>query len=281
VRRRALFLALAALAAAAGGCGSSGSGAEDPGEALSQTAAKLGDIRSGELKLEVIVDPREEGGEFGFELAGPFQLAEEEGRLPTAQVEYTQLADGERETTTVTLTGEKGYITVDGETYELDEDQLERLRAAAPAADGEGGSEGLEVLRIDDWLREPESSGGDEVGGDSTDRVEAELDVVAAVNDLMALVGGAAGSEVSGDDARLLRESVRNPRLEVLTGSADRLLRRLRITAEFDPELPEELSELARAAGADVEFLLEIANPNEPVEVEAPEDVRPSSELGG
>ncbi len=280
--KRAALLASLVLTLAASACGGSGGGAANPNEALSETASKLGDIESGDLKFKLLVDPREEGGDFGFELSGPFKLGED-GELPVAEIEYTQIADDERETVTVTSTGKDAYITVDGTAYELSDEQEDRLRSSAPSQGGSGGEGGLGELKIDDWLRDAESSGGDEVGGDSTDKIEADLDVVAALNDLMALVGRFAGSRepIGGEEAQLLRESVRDAKIEILTGKEDRLLRRLRITAEFDPQLAEELDELARAAGAKVEFELEIANPNEPVTVEAPPDPRPASELSG
>jgi hypothetical protein len=146
--------------------------------------------------------------------------------------------------------------------------------------DHPGTRTGLERLRIEDWIRNPESSDGDEIGGDETDKVEADLDVLQALKDLSGLVHSLGSPvDVGGSDAKLLQESTRNARLEVHTGKEDRLLRRLVISAEFDPQLPDELENLAKAAGAQFRFELELANPNEPVEVEAPDDPRPYSEL--
>ncbi len=216
MRTRALLLVSLALSLAA--CGS-GDGASNPGEALSQTARKLGEIKSGELSFKLIVDPREEGGDFGFELTGPFELAKPD-KLPVAEIEYTQIADDERETVTVTSTGEAAFITVDGTAYELPPEQADRLRAAGEDLGGDSDSEGLAELRIDDWIKNPESSGGDEIGGDATDKIEADLDVVAAVNDLMTLAGRFTGGRrpIDGEEAQLLRDSVQDARLEVLTG---------------------------------------------------------------
>jgi hypothetical protein len=275
MKTRALVLVFLALGLSA--CGSGG-GVSNPGEALAETAQNLGDVKSGDLTFKLIVDPAEEGGDFGFELTGPFELAEA-GKLPVAEIEYTQIADDQRETVTVTSTGEAAFITVDGTAYELPPEQSNRLRAAAADVGGDGG--GLSELRIDDWIRNPKSSGGDEIGGDETDEIEADLDVVAAVNGLMTLAGRFTGGRepIKGEEAQMLRDSVQDARIEVLTGKDDRLLRRLRITATFDPKLPEELEELARAAGATVDFELEIADPNEPVQVEAPADPQPYSEL--
>jgi hypothetical protein len=276
--RHIVVIGCLALAAAAVGCGGE-SGTSNPEQALARTAANLGKIRSGTLHFELSVDPHEEGGEFGFELDGPFQFGEP-GELPVAEIDYTQTAGGERETVTLTSTGEQAYITVDGTAYELPAERAMELRSAV----GGGGSGGLEELRVDDWIRDAKSSDGGDVGGADTDKIEAELDVVAAVNDLIELAGAFGGPSldpVEGPEAEQLRSAVREAKLEVWTGDEDRLLRRLRIEADFDPELPDELEELARAADSKVTLDLELDDPNQPVTVEPPEDPRPASEYPG
>lgn len=274
------LLAAACLALLAG-CGGE-SATSSPGRALAQTAAKLGEITSGTLRFELSVDPHEEGGSFGFELDGPFALGEP-GELPMAEIEYTQTADDERETVTLTSTGEQAFITVDGTAYELPPERADELRSAGEAVGG-GGERGggLEELRIDEWIRDAKSSDGGDVGGTDTDKIEADLDVVAAANDLIEVVksfGGPSLDPIEGPEAEQLRDAVRDAKLEVWTGDEDRLLRRLHIEADFDPELPDGLEELARAAGSKVTFDLEIDNPNSEVSVEPPEDPRPASEL--
>lgn len=266
---------IVSLVAALGGCGGE-SGTSNPGRALAETAANLGKIRSGTLHFELMVDPHEEGAAFGFELAGPFRLPRP-GELPVAKIDYTQTAGDQRETVTLISTGERAFVTVDGTTYELPASAAEQLRAGES-----GGGSGLEELRIDDWIRDPKSSDGGDVGGTDTDKIEAGLDVVAAANDLIELARGFGGPDlgtIDGAEAEQLRDAVRDATLAVWTGDEDRLLRRLRIEADFDPQLPEGLEELARAAGSKVTFELAIDDPNAPVEVHAPKDARPASEL--
>ena len=82
--RRVALLPLVALALA--GCGGDSSG-DEPRAALRETAAKLGDIRSGDLELRLVV--RSEDAEAGFELDGPFAFATSEDALPVAKLEYT------------------------------------------------------------------------------------------------------------------------------------------------------------------------------------------------
>ena len=65
--RRSLAGVFALVALASAGCGGSEPSAND---VLAETAAKLGEIRSGDLELRLVV--RSEDAEAGFELDGPF-----------------------------------------------------------------------------------------------------------------------------------------------------------------------------------------------------------------
>jgi len=272
VRTSALAALLAALALAAAGCGGDGAGGGGSAtDALAETAENLGAIESGDLSLRLVVSS--DGKDVGFELTGPFALAEE-GKLPVAEVEYTQIAGSEEQAATFISTGEKAFVEIEGEVYELPDEQVEGLRGA-----GGGGDAGLGVLEIDDWLVEPELSGGDDVGGDSTDRITAGLDPVALANDLLALIaqlGGGSPGSLEGRSAEQLESAVESANIEVLTGKDDRILRRLVVEADLNAEVPEELRErLSGLPGATFELRLELQSPNEPVEVDEPTDAQP------
>jgi hypothetical protein len=281
--RRLLVLVL--LLPALAGC-SIGGGGGDAEDALGETATKLGEIRSGTLDLRLIVAPRD-GEEFGFEVHGPFALADGDGDLPVLDVDYTQIVDGRRGTVSLVSTGEAAFAVVDGQAYELGEAQTEELRAASGALGGSAGGSGgggLEELPIDDWVVDPEVEDGGEVGGAETDRVSGELDIVAATNGLIALGRGLGRPlpRIEGPNADLLRDSARNTRFEVWTGKDDRLLRRLLLEAELGLQVPEELrAALGDLVGATITFELGVSEPNEDVTVKAPPNPRPSSELPG
>ena len=261
-----LALALAGLA----GCGGGGGG---PVEA---TADKLGEIRSGELFLRLVVDPRGEAGEepFGFELEGPFALAEDEGALPTARITYTQIANGREGAATFIADGENGFVEVDGTAYELSDADEDDLRAV-----GGEGDDPLDDLDLGNWFVDPEESDGP----DGTTQVRAGVDVVNVANDLIALTNGLRDEDleqVEGSDARRLEEAVKSATLELLTGDDD-LLRRLKLVADIGFDVPEDLREvLTSEVGSKFEFELRIEKPNEPVEVQAPANARPASALG-
>jgi hypothetical protein len=267
IRFLPVLLGVAVLA----GCGG---GDVDPASVLSQTAEDLGKIRSAEsMHLKLLVDPGE-GDPFGFELQGPVALCGEQP-LPTIDVEYTQIANGQEATVRLVSTGKEAFVVVNGTAYELRDDQEADLRSAC---DELGGIGGLESLRVGDWVREPDASAGDDV-----DTVTGELDVVAVTNDLVDIArafGGSSLARLDRDDAQRIADATEDSSFELETGHDDHLLRRLSLEAELGFDVPEDLRRaLGDAVGGTFTFELELEEPNAPVKVRAPANARPSSEL--
>jgi hypothetical protein len=264
--RGTAVLALASLAVAVAGCGGSASEAK---RELRQTAQRLGQIRSGELKLRLVVLPSNgTKGRVGFELDGPFSL--KRGALPVANIRYTQLAGARQATARFVSDGRRAVAVVNGKTVSLPPAALEQLRSATA---GLGGSSGIGGLRIDSWLKHPSVSDGGMVAGARTDHITAELDVVNASNGLLSLVRqlGRDAPTLTGDSADQLRQAVKSSSIDVWTGKNDKLLRRLELKAELGFDVPEELKRaLGDVVGAKVEFVLAVSNPNEPVHVRLP-----------
>lgn len=267
MRRSALLLVAASLAA---GCG--GGHAR---EVMSDTAANLGKIRSGDLTLRLVVSPREgTKGRIGFELQGPFALRR--GALPVARIAYTQIAGARQATATFISTGTKAYAEVNGKVYELPPDATQSIRQAAGGPAGNGA---LGELDISSWVEDPSvSSDGEE------DHVTAKLDVVDAANGLLQLLRdlGRAAPTIDGDEADRLRDAVDSSSFDVWTGSQDHLLRRMLMKADLGLDVPTSLRRvLGDVVGAKVDFELAVKNPNQPVTVEPPKSALPSSELPG
>ena len=269
-----LLAVLAATAAALPGCAATGPSAD---EVLSETAANLGKIRSGTLSLRFLAEAGD-GEQAGFELDGPVALARP-GELPRAEVDYTQIAGSRRGTTTFISTGERAYVVLGNETFELPDEQLQDLRGSEEAA---GGGPGLGELRIDAWVEDPEVGGGDDIGGDETDRVTAELNVANAVADIVSLArsvgAGSAGDLPTLDETnrRQLEAAVESATIEILSGKDDRLLRRLVIDIDLEADVPEDLRRALGSLGAaHMRLELTIANPNEPFEVAEPQNAQP------
>jgi hypothetical protein len=270
MRRFASFVTLLALALALAGCAGTGSGEGGPGSVLAETEANLAAIESGNLSLRLLATGTgEESGEVGIELSGPFAFGTE-GRLPVAELEYTEIGGEARAGTTFISTGEKAFLELGGATYELPAGMVEGLR-------GRGADDvGLASLGIEDWLLDPELS----QGPGETDRVEGALDVGEAASDLTALLAELGAGEVGPLDenaAETLERAAQSSRIVVVTGSEDRLLRRLTIELELGVEGARELEQALEGlgGGAALTFDLHIEQPNEPVHVDEPADAVP------
>jgi hypothetical protein len=270
VRRAVPLLLGVALLARCGG------GDADPALVLSQTAANLGKINSAEsMHVKLLVEPID-GDPFGFELDGPVALCGKRP-LPTLDVEYTQIANSQEATVRIVSTGEQGFVVANGTAYELREDQETELRSACDELGGDGG---LESLRVGDWVRDPDASTGDDV-----DTVTGELDVVAVTNDLVDIArafGGSSLTRLDRDDAQRIADATEDSSFELETGHDDHLLRRLSLEVELGFDVPDDLRRsLGEAVGGTFTFELELDDPNAQVEVQAPANARPSSELPG
>jgi hypothetical protein len=267
MRRIALLAALAVIAV---GCGQ-----DHAHQVLSATAKNLGQIRSGNLTLRLVVSPREgTRGRIGFQLRGPFALRR--GALPLARVAYTQIAGSHEATATFISTGTKAYAEVNGKVYELPPAAAESVRRAAA---GTGGSRALGGLDISSWVKHPRMS----TEGD-LDHVTADLDVVNAANGLLGLLRGLGrpAPVIRGDEAKRLRGAVRSSSFDVWSGRRDHLLRRLVLKADLGLDVPPSLRRvLGRVVAARILFELAVAHPNQPVSVKPPPNALPSSELPG
>jgi hypothetical protein len=264
--------ALLAAAVLAAGCGGGGGSAQD---VLSKTAANLGKIRSGTLHVELVVTPSGQrlGGATGFRLDGPFSLSSGK-RYPTAEIAYTQIANGKRATVRLISTGTHGFIEVNGKTYRLGPEQEEQLRSTGGDVTG-----GLTSLDISNWVVDPKA----EQDGD-IDRVTGELDVPAVVDGLSELARsfGRPLPPLDADDKKRLRDAAEDTRFELESGHDDHLLRHLLMEVDLGFDVPQVLQDvLGDVVGADLRFQLDIDDPNQPVDVQPPPNPLPASELPG
>jgi hypothetical protein len=205
----------------------------------------------------------------GFALRGPFALPARRG-LPTAKMDYTQIAGERRATVTLTTTGRAGFVTVDGRSYRLPSGQLERLRTGAGSFAGGGASD-----RLEDWVKDPKLSDGGRVNGVEVDRVTGRLDVAAAARDLLRVSsalapGDAAERALQGESGAELARAVKRSSFELRTGKEDRLLRRLAIAVDLAPR---------GAPGARIRFDLAISHPGARIRVQPPPNALPASAL--
>jgi hypothetical protein len=263
MRRLLLFVTVAALVAA--GC-SHGAGGDSAQDALAQTSQNLGDIKSGDLAVNLIFTAN--GGErVGFDLEGPFQLRDNEPA--EAQFDYTQIAGEKTASQTFVLKDGKAYVTMRGVSYELPASTANQVGATL------GSSGGLSTIDLTNWVQDPELADGGEVGGTETDRISGRLNVATVLSGLVAIASQVGGTTplapLSGANAEQVRNAVKNATIDVYTGTDDRLMRKLDVSIDFAPAA-EKVKNLL---GASVRFTLEISDPNEPVTVEAPTNAQP------
>lgn len=231
------------------------------GPALKGTADNLGKIESGVLSVSVRMDPKD-GDEFGYDIEGPIRLGKD-GRSPAADVEYTQVANGKDDTVRLVLEEDGGgWVERDGRRTDLTEAQLQELRSSGSLL----GEDGLSSLDFERWIVDPKLSDGP----DGTDKVTGDLDVAAAMAGLSALAGVLEQNVVlSAEQRKQVAEAVDESSFELLTGSDDRLLRKLALAFSLDRDVPDDLRDAIGddAVGADFSFDLELDDVNQPVEI--------------
>lgn len=222
-----------------------------PGErALSDATDALEDVGAGSLRFKVAAATTERpDGEVGFEVEGPFRLAEKEGALPEVTFAVTDLLGARSRSATFASDGRRATVTAGGRTSEVDEESVEHLRGRADPADG------LLRLHVDEWARAPRLEG---------ERVVAEVDVVAALNDVLA-VAADVGTDprevgrIEGDDAERLRRAVRSSRLEVDVDDETDVPRRVHMEIAFGVEARDDLARvLGKLAGVRLSLDVEL-----------------------
>lgn len=238
---------------------------DGPREQLATTAQKLAEIRSGELSLRASVE--NEGPGAGFELSGVFELPGEEGSLPVASIDYTQIAGDEQAQSAFVSDGEAACVKVADGYQQLSAEQLELLQGSVGSSSETDGA--LQQLGIEDWIEGEASMEED----DGSRTFTSSLNVPAAIGDIVELTqsyGASSGLEPLDEaGTEQIENAVQSSLLEVEASSETDHLERLFVEVEFGTEeqYRELLGELASAT-----FSLEmtLSNHNEDIEVSLP-----------
>lgn len=286
-----LACALSLSLAACGGSGEAADARTDVNALLRDTFAPGKRIESGRLDLALRIDPRGTGsarlrGPSTLSVRGPFAMGAE-GRLPRFALEATFEGAGQRLGAGAVSTGEQGFVTYQGRSYELSGPVFRQLRAAYEQAQAErSGEPSLAALGIDPrrWMTDAENAGEARVGDDDVVRITGGVDVGRLLDDLDGAFERAArlglGAGAGKAPARLTeaqKEEIRRgvqeaPRVELYTGAEDRILRRMVVDLEVrDPAETD--------AVAAVRLDVSVTDVDEEQAIEAPKDPRPFSEL--
>jgi hypothetical protein len=257
-----LLLLLTLVAAVAAGCGSAGTqsaaSSADVDQLLRETFANLGKISSATVDAQLAIDG---GGQtIGAHLSGPFQ-SQGAGKLPKFRIDATLTSGGHSFSAGATWTGDHGFVAVQGTQYALSpavERQLQSGYAqslkSSRAKQGNGAV--LSSLGIDftKWLKNARNAGDTQVGGTDTIELTGDADVPRVVSDLEAVAGRARSLNLPGAtktpqftaaQRQQLVNAVKRISIQVYTGKADHVLRRIVVAADLqDPtaKTPAHLS---------------------------------------
>jgi hypothetical protein len=257
LRKLVPILALTGLLAA--GCGSDferASAQSDAQTLLRETAGATPEVRSATVDFKA----SNEGETASLE--GAFEV-EEEGRLP--KFSFTGTHRGE--TAGATWTGEQGYVTLDGTSYEVSG----LLTGQIEAGFEEAFKRRALMPDVSRWLSNPRNEGLADVGGEETVKITGQADVPRVMDDIDQLLKSGkslnlAVDPLSPEDRQQAIDDIEKLDVTVYTGAADRILRRVVVNAVVDNE------------GA-ATFDLTLTRVGEDQDIEAPDDARPFSEL--
>ena len=261
---------------------------------LRQTFTGNHRITSGNLGFSLTVTPSGTSalkGPLTLSLGGPFQSLGP-GRLPQSNFTLSLATSGGTISVAVLSTGSKGYVTFEGESYQLPQATFQRLESSfAELGSSSGSRTGSGVLarlgiQPEHWLVNPQVVGDEAFAGTNTAHVHAEINVPALLSDLntflrhAASVGAAGAANLPGGIPASTRgriaSTIHNAGVDVWTGTADRTLRRLDLRLNLD--LTGQAAALLGSSAA-LGLTIRYTDLNQPQSIVAPTTLRPYGEF--
>ena len=263
---------------------------------LRQTFTGNHKITSGQLAFNLTVNPsgsKTLTGPISLTFSGPFQSLGT-GKLPESAFDVTVSALGNSASITITSTGGKGYVTFEGQSYQLPRGTYQRLESSfaklgsSPVSSGGSGVLGRLGIQPEHWLENPQVVGNETVVGVSTTHIHSGINVAALLNDLNTFLGRAGSLGVSGAATlphgisqatrqKVARE-VQNPSFDVWTGQADKTIRKLAIGLTL-PVTGTASTVFGGLRSAAIGLTMQYADLNQPQTITAPTNLRPYSEF--
>ena len=280
------LLSAAVLAA----CGSASSSSGSAQTLLKQTFSGSHTVKSGVLTFDLSLTPTGSStlkGPVSLGLNGPFQ-SRGAGKLPGSNFTITLAALGHHGQLGLVSTGSAGYITLGGAAYRLPAADFQKLDSSFSSAAGGAGTGGLSKLGIQPlhWLTSPSIVGNETVAGASTTHLRAKVNVAALLGDLSTFLQKASSSGATGTTKipttippatrQKIAAAVKNPTVDVWTGTGDKTLRKLSINLNV-PVSGQISSLLGGMSSAGIGITLQYANLNQPQTIAAPTNVQPFS----
>jgi hypothetical protein len=300
VRRRgwrcASAATLVALACAlVSACGSS-STSSNPNTLLKQTFSGTHKITSGDLSFKITITPSGSStlrGPITLDFGGPFQ-SRGQGKLPQSNFSISLSAQGRTASLGILSTGTAGYVSLEGQSYQLPQDTFQKLESnfaqvTSTSSSGSGGSTlskfGIQPLN---WLTNPTIVGNENVGGTATTHIRAGVNVPALVDGISTFLQKAAALGVSGTTkfpqglsrstkSRIASE-IQNPSFDVWTGNDDKTMRRLQIGLTI-PVSGQISSAFGGLSSASLGLSIQYTNLNQPQTITPPTSLQPYSQF--
>jgi hypothetical protein len=288
----AIAAALASVALAA--CGSSTS--TDATGLLKQTFSGTHKYDSGVLNLNLTLSPAGSStlsGPISLSVAGPFQSLGT-GKPPAAAITLSVTALGHTGSIGFVSTGERGFVTLKGTSYQLPAATFQRYASGITGLTSStavgSGSGLLSKLGIDPlkWVVHPTVAGTENVAGADTTHIAAGVDVAALLRDLSTLLqkspalgltrGTPVPTSISPATQAKLASTIKNPGVDVWTGTSDKTARKvaIKLTVPFSGQISQLMGGLT---SADIALSMQYGNLNQPQTISAPTNVRPYSEF--
>src|SRR5438270_2851451 len=288
----ALLIALLTAAAVAA-CGSSSQGASS---LLRQTFSGVHRVNSGNLNFALTLVPagsRTLSTPITLSFSGPFQSLGS-GKLPASNFNISLRASGTGGSVGIVSTGTNGYVTFQGQNYQLPKADFQRLESSfsslSSSPGGSGSSGVLSKLGIQPlhWLVNPQVVGDDTVAGTTTTHIHASINVAALLSDFNTFLQKAASLGVSGSTSfprgistasrSRIASEVQRPTFDVWTGKADKTIRKLLIKLTL-PVSGKTSTLLGGLRSAGIGLSLAYADLNQPQTITAPTTVLPYSQF--
>ena len=283
---------VAALAIAAGGGSgqrSASARASSPGVLLSKSLRATGAIESGRVDLALALtlngDAALGGTPLSLDVAGPFQR-DSAGHFAT-DLTITLTAASKTRAFGLDIVDGTLYAGVGGTFYELPANAL-HMPEGATGASGATGLFASLGIHPRTWLTNPHDAGTAPVGRVNTDHFTAGLDAQKLFADLSGLVtrrlSGATGASGSPSNVastlQLVASAITSAQLDVYTGVADHVVRRVRVVVDF--KVPSIASSFVGGiTGGSFDFDATLTQLNEPQTVTAPANAQPFSAIRG
>jgi hypothetical protein len=282
-----LMLAAALLFAGCGGGPETqpASSSTDVNALLRDTFANVSKIDSATIDAQLSISGG--GQSLGAHVTGPFQ-SQGANKLPKFQLAAALTSGGHSFSGGATWTGDQGFVALQGTQYHLSGLLAKQLEAGyqqalhSNQAKRAGNGAVLSALGIDftKWLNGARNEGDAQTAGVDTIKLTGNANVPQIVDDLTALAGKAKSLNVPGSASapqltaaqrQQLVDSIKNVSIEVYTGKADRLLRRIVVNADVQDQGAQTPSHLS--------LDLTLGNVGAQQQIEAPKNAKPFSEL--